>query len=189
MAIRVKSNWHSSQRNRPAVKTLEDNARALAFIAWRLALETAKNLYQERFEYRSDKQRIGVICEALAFQLQSADRLAHSRLDDADREVFINELAQRLADHMQDNMADLAGPGAYRAPFIDLLNRRGADYAQLSFEDNQPGYDFLRYFGCCVLEVMGGDQTNKWVIDQAIEIESPELTARFGKGIKQLFGW
>ena len=44
MAIRIKSTWHDSERNRPASKTTEDNAGALAFIAWRLSLESAKKL-------------------------------------------------------------------------------------------------------------------------------------------------
>ena len=189
MAIRIKSSWHDSERNLSASKTLDDNAGALAFIAWRLALETAKNLHQERFEYSSDKQRVGVICEALAFQLQCADRMSHTRLEDPEREIFINVLAWRLADSMQENMVDLAGPGGYRAPFIAFLNRRSIDYARLTFADDQPGYDFLRYFGHSVLEVMGDGQTNRWVIDQIIEIESADLVARFGKGTKQLFRW
>ena len=92
MAIRIKSSWHESDRNKPTEKTLEDNAGALAFIAWRLSLESAKKLHREGFEYRSDKERVGVISEFLAFQIQLADRLTFDRLGDEDREAFINAL-------------------------------------------------------------------------------------------------
>ena len=74
MAIRIKSKWHDSGRNETNPKTLEDHAGALSFIAWRLALENAKELHREGFRYLSDRERVGMISELLAFQIQIADR-------------------------------------------------------------------------------------------------------------------
>lgn len=187
MAIRIKSTWHDSGRNRPTAKTLEDSAQALAFIVWRLALEGAKELHREGFDYLSDRERVGVISEFVAFQVQVADRRAFEVLDDAARSTFINALGQRLADHVQDNLSDIAGPGNYRKPFIDMLNERLGEYAETSFPDGEPGFDFLRLFGSRVLEVMGDSQTNRWVMDQVMSVAAPELTERLSKSMDNLF--
>lgn len=175
MAIRIKSTWHQSKRNKPSHKTLDDHAGALAFIIWRVSLEGAKKLHGEGFNYLSDRERVGVISEFVAFLVHSADRLAYEQLDDEDRARFINGLGQRLADQVQDNLADIAGPGDYRPPFIRMLNERLSDYAKLSFRNSEPGYDFLRYFGAQVLKIMGEDQTNRWVIDQIMDVEAPDV--------------
>ncbi len=187
MAIRIKSTWHHSGRNRPAAKSLEDSAQALAFIAWRLALEGARELHREGFEYLSDKERVGVISEFVAFQIQVADRRAFDQLEDAGRRDFINALGQRLADHIQDNLVDIAGPGNYRKPFIDMLNERLGEYAGLSFGDGEPGFDFLRYFGSRVLSVMGDSQTNRWVMDQVMTVVAPKLVESLSASMDNLF--
>ena len=188
MAFRIKDTWHHSDRNRPSHKTLTDNAGALAYIAWRLSLEGAKKLHGEGFEYLSDRERVGVISEFVAFLVQCADRLAYGLLNDEDRNLFINTLGQRLGDQVQDNLVDIAGPGNYRRPFIEMLNDRLADYSTLSFDDNAPGYDFLRFFGDRVLRTMPAGQTNRWVIDQIMEIEAPNAFDKLAKAMKNLFG-
>jgi hypothetical protein len=187
MAIRIKSTWHDSGRNRPSAKSLEDSAQALAFIVWRLALEGAKELHREGFEYLSDKERVGVISEFVAFQIQVADRRAFDRLDDAGRSNFVNALARRLADHIQDNLTDMAGPGNYRKPFIDMLNECLEGYAELSFCDGEPGFDSLRYFGSRVLSVMGDSQTNRWVMDQVMTVAAPEVFEKLSASMDNLF--
>ena len=187
MAIRIKSTWHRSQRNKPSQKSLDDNASALAFITWRLSLEGAKKLHGEGFNYLTDKERVGVISEFVAFLLHSADRLAYAQLDDDDRERFINALGQQLANQIQDNLVDIAGPGNYRQPFIALLNERLAGYAEQTFRDAEPGYDFLRYFGSQVLRIMGEDQTNRWVIDQIMDLQAPEAFKQLKKSMANLF--
>ena len=186
MAIRIKDKWHESQRNRPTPKSLQDSAGALAFIGWRVALDRAQNLNREGFRYDSDIERVGVISEFVAFEIQVADRLAYEFLDDDDRELFINALGQRFADHMQDNLSDLGGPRNYRDAFIALLNERLDGYATLSFEGGEPGFDFLRYFGAKVLEVLGDDQTNRWVMDQIVAVEGPEVAEKIKKSVFNL---
>nr|VFK41537.1 MAG: hypothetical protein BECKSD772F_GA0070984_10943 [Candidatus Kentron sp. SD]VFK47451.1 MAG: hypothetical protein BECKSD772E_GA0070983_10953 [Candidatus Kentron sp. SD]VFK79054.1 MAG: hypothetical protein BECKSD772D_GA0070982_103412 [Candidatus Kentron sp. SD] len=188
LGYRVKNTWHRSDRNRPSEKTLEDNAGSIAYIIWRLSLEGAKKLHGEGFEYLSDKERIGVISEFVAFLVQIADRLAFERLRDEDRERFINTLGQKLADQIQDNLLDIAGPGNYRRPFIAMLNERLGDYATLSFGEGQPGYDFMRYFGDRVLKTMPANQTNRWVIDQIMDINAPFVSKKLKESMQNLFG-
>jgi hypothetical protein len=186
VAIRIKDNWHQSRRNRPAPKALEDSAGALAFIGWRVALDRAQNLNREGFRYDSDVERVGVICELVAFEIQVADRLAYECLNDDERAVFINALGQRFADHLQDNLSDLGGPRNYRDTFVSLLNQRLNDYATLTFEDGEPGFDFLRYLGSRVVGVLGDDQTNRWVLDQIVAVEAPEIAEKIRKSVLNL---
>lgn len=186
MAIRIKDKWHQSRRNRPTSKSLQDSAGALAFIGWRIALEKAQNLNREGFRYDSDIERVKVISEFVAFEIQVADRLAYEFLDDDDRTIFINALGQRFADHMQENLSDLDGPRNYRDAFVALLNERLGDYASLTFEHGEPGFDFLRYLGAKVLRVLGEDQTNRWVLDQIVAIEAPELAEKIRKSVFNL---
>ena len=186
MAIRIKDKWHQSHRNQPAAKSLRDSAGALAFIGWRVALDKAQGLNREGFRYDSDVERVGVISEFVAFEIQVADRLAYEFLDDRARTDFINALGQRFADHMQENLTDLDGPRNYRDTFIALLNERLSDYAQLSFENGEPGFDFLRYLGARVLGVLGEDQTNRWVLDQIVAIEAPEIAEKIRKSVFNL---
>jgi len=186
MAIRIKDKWHRSERNRSSYKSLQDSAGALAFIGWRVALDRAQNLNSEGFRFDSDIERVGVISEFVAFAIQVADRVAYEFLDDVDREIFINGLGLRLADHMQDNLSDLNGPRNYRDAFIALMNERLDDYATLTFEAGEPGFDFLRYVGAKVLGILGDDQTNRWVLDQVIAVEAPEIAEKVKKSVLNL---
>ncbi len=186
VAIRIKNKWHRSQRNRPTPKSLKDSAGALAFIGWRIALDKAQNLNREGFRFDSDIERVGVISELVAFEIQVADRLAYEFLSDDDRALFINALGQRFADHMQDNLSELDGPRNYRDPFIALLNERLDDYAKLTFSNGEPGFDSLRYLGAKVLGVLGDDQTNRWVLDQVVAVEAPEIAEKIGASVFNL---
>ncbi|MCB1866141.1 MAG: hypothetical protein KDG50_12005 [Chromatiales bacterium] len=187
MAIRIKSRWHDSQRNEAADKSLHDAAGALAFIAWRLALDKAKNLHGQDFVYRTDGQRVAVICEYLAFCVQIADRLVHRMgYDDGDRRVFIEAFARRVAEHVEDNAIDLFGPGDYRSGFIATLNERAGEYADYGYDDDGPAYSFLHLLGQKILGIMGSDQTNKWAIDQVMEIDAPAVDERLRKALTDL---
>ena len=186
MAIRIKSRWHRSERNEARSKSTADSAGALAFIVWRLALEHAKTIHREGFDYASDRERIRVISEYCAFAVQLVDRLAHRRLDDAARAVLVVALGRRLADRMQDNLLDIAGPGDYRAPFVEMLNERLDDYARFDLDDEAPGFEALRYFGDRVMRSMGISQTNRWVMDHVMEISAPELAEKISKSVDDL---
>ena len=186
MAIRIKSRWHRSERNEAQRKTFADAAGALAFIVWRLSVEHAKEIHREGFDYASDRERIRVISEYCAFAVQLVDRLAHRRIDDEARAVLVVALGRRLADLMQDNLLDVAGPGDYRAPFVEMLNERLDDYAGFEFDDEAPGFEALRYFGDRVMRSMGVSQTNRWVMDHVMEISAPSLFEKVSGSVDDL---
>ncbi len=189
---RIKDRWHNSTPEDSArevlgEKTLLDQASALAFIQWRTALNSAIDLHAEDFRYDNDQQRVGVITEYLAFQIQLVDRLSAEFLDTTEREVLVSEICAKAADQIQDNLTDIAGPGNYRPPFISLLNQRFSEYATFKFKDDRPGYEAMRFIGHCVLELLGDDQTNRWVIDQVMEIDAPAMVDQNVKSLNRLF--
>jgi hypothetical protein len=195
VAIRIKSHWS----NKKSARTLPEIAGALAFIAWRIALDKAINLHCERFIYRDDTQRLAVIAEYLAFLIQLADRLAYARFPeenaegsgnangDAPRRTLITALARKVVEHLQDNSQDLAGPGDHANAFIDLLNRRCADYADYPFGPTGPSFGFLRHLGYEVQRLMGTGQDNRWVIDQVMDQDGPAAYQSFARAFDDLF--
>ena len=186
MAIRIKSKWHHSERNEARRKTFADSAGALAFIVWRLAVEHAREIHREGFDYASDRERIRVISEYCAFAVQLVDRLVHQRLEDEARTTLVVGLGRRLADRMQDNLLDIAGPGDYRAPFVEMLNERLDAYARFDFDPAEPGFEALRYLGDRVMRAMGISQTNRWVMDHVMVISAPELFEKTARSVENL---
>lgn len=189
MAVRIKSKWTEKSRAELSEDLVKENAQALAFIYWRVALDNAKNLHGEKFIYDNDEQRIKVIAEYLAMFLQMSDRLSYTMLEDDSRRAFITTLAMRLADHMQDNATDLFGEDDYRTSFIDMLNRRAAEYSEYEYSpETGPSYSFMHCFGSKVQDVMGDEHhDNKWVIDQIMDIDGPDALEKTSKALKQLF--
>jgi hypothetical protein len=183
VALRIKSRWRDEERER----SLSDIATALAYIAWRLALEQAINLHCERFVYRDDAQRLAVIQEYLAFLIQIADRLAHARLEDEDRRALIVGVARQSIGHIQDNSQDLLGPGDWGGAFVELLDRRSEDYAQFQLADDGPSYAFLRHLGFEIQSLMGEGQENRWVIDQVMDRDGWAAYRAFAKAFRDLF--
>ncbi|HYN78460.1 MAG TPA: hypothetical protein VES73_11775 [Lamprocystis sp. (in: g-proteobacteria)] len=183
MAIRIKSHWSNDERQR----SLPEIASALAFIAWRIALDKAINLHCERFVYTDDAQRLRVIHEYLAFLVQIADRLAHRRLPDEERRVLITSLVRKVIEHVQDNSQDLLGPANHGRPFIDLLNQRSEEYADFQLDQDVPSYAFLRHLGFEIQRLMGLGQENRWVIDQVMDKDGLEAYKSFAKALRDLF--
>ena len=183
MALRIKSHWHNDKNDR----SLEDIAGAIAFIAWKIALDKAVNLHGEDFVYDNDEQRIAVIAEYLIFQIQITDRLSSGMLDDRERRTLITALAVKLAGYMQDNSAEMFGAGDFGKAFIDKLNRRSADYSELGFGDEGPSYPFLRHLGYEIQGVMGTRQENRWVIDQVMDRDGPEVASQLTRAVTDLF--
>ncbi len=185
MKTRIRSKW---QRNKGKPASLEDNATALGYIIWQLALAAAKNLHAEDFAYDSDDQRVAVIVEYLAFLVHASDRFANESMDNEARERFIGSLGSGVARHLQRNKEDIAGTGDYRTPFIALLNERTAEYAQTAFPDNCPGHECLRCLGDKILSVMGSTQVNRWVMDQVMAIDAPDAVDQLKQAMDNLFG-
>jgi hypothetical protein len=186
VALRIKSRWHDDD----AERSLDEIASALAFISWRIAKDKAINLHGQDYVYESDEQRFAVIVEYLIFQLQIVDRLAVTELDldEADRRKLVITLAKHLAGHLHDNSIDIFGPGDYVNPFITKMNQRSGEYAELSYNDDGPSYPFMRHLGYEIQQVMGESQENRWVIDQVMDKDGPDIDREIRRAIANLFG-
>lgn len=189
MVVRIKSKWTEKSKANLSEDIIKDNAQALAFIYWRVALDNAKSLHGDHYIYDDDEQRIKVIAEYLAMFLQLSDRLSYDKIDDESRQEFITHLARRLSDHMQDNATDLFGEGDYRSSFIDMLNRRSSEYAEYDYSlEKGPSYSFMQCFGSKVQDVMGDEHhDNKWIIDQIMDIDGPDAIKKAENALIQLF--
>jgi hypothetical protein len=183
VALRIKSHWW----NDDAERSLPEIAGALAFIAWRIAVEKAINLHCERFVYESDAQRMAVIREYLVFLIQIADRVASEHMDDEARRILITGLARKAIEHVQDNSQDLLGPGNYGSHFIELLNARSGEYAEFSLADDGPSYAFLRHLGFEIQNLMGRHEENRWVIDQVMDKDGWDAYKQFSRAFENLF--
>ena len=185
MALRIKSHWHDDGTER----SLDEIAGALAFISWRIAKDKAINLHGQDFVYESDRQRFAVITEYLIFQLQIIDRLAviELQLADADRRRLIVALARHLAGHLHDNSVDIFGPGDYVGPFIEKMDRRAAEYAELNYTADGPSYPFMRHLGFEIQQLMGESQENRWVIDQVMDRDGIDIDREIRRAVSNLF--
>ncbi|HHH39258.1 MAG TPA: hypothetical protein ENK50_06775 [Sedimenticola sp.] len=183
MAVRIKSHWHDEDADR----SMEEIAGAIAFNGWRIAMDKAIHLHGERFIYETDRQRLGVIAEYLIFEIQIVDRMVHEELTPEQRQELITALAMRLADHLAENSRDLLGPGDYKGPFIELLNRRAAEYAEFKFGAEGPSYPFYRHLGYEIQQIMGASQENRWVIDQVMDADAPDLYKQLKRIVRNLF--
>ena len=183
MAVRLKTRWHRSkrsERNREGSrreKTHENLCSVAAINIWKLAKEAFTRMEKEDFRFREDTQAIDVIAEFCIFMLHIMDRMIYEKVSEEDRVVFVSGVANNIADTIEGNQVDLLGPGDYRAEFINKMNERLANYAECAFDDDGPGYDFLRYLGKNIADIMAASD-DKWVLEQVMDIEAPELVQR-----------
>jgi hypothetical protein len=193
MAVRLKTRWHRSdrsERNREGsrhAKSLQDLAGAVAFNMWKLAKEGFTRMEKEGFKFAEDSQAIDVIGEFCIFMLHIVDRMVYGKIAEEERGPLINGIAMHLAKTMEGNQQDLLGPGEYLPAFVDKLNDRLANYAECGFDADGPGYDFKRYLGQKVAEVMAASD-DKWVVEQVMDIEAPELAERIWPMVRDTLG-
>ncbi len=183
MKLRIRNTF----KNRESA-TIEEKASILAYNIWQISLAGAKNLHEEDYLFESDAQRVGVIREYLVFLVHVADRMVFEKLDEAERTNFVNELAQYTAKQIQRNTEEIAGPGDYKKNYLATINDRFSEYARGSFEDGKPGYSLLRMFGENVRQIMGDDQTNKWTIDQIMDVDGPLLVGKMADSLNSIIG-
>lgn len=172
----IKTRW----RNRKSQRTIEELAGVIGANIWKIALEIYKHLERDGFRFGTDRQVTHVMMEFIAFLIQLTDRTVYGRRGDADRALLIHAVAGHVAKTMENNQLDLFGPGDYRAPLIQMLNERFEEYARFDYIERDPGYPCLRYFGDKVSEAMASSD-NKWVLEQMIEVESPEMVRAIKK--------
>jgi hypothetical protein len=165
----VKTRWRKKGE-----RSLAERAGVIGANVWKIGSEIFKHMEKEGFRFGSDRLVTDVLAELIAFLVQLVDRSVYGKLSEADRATLIGEVARHLAATMENNQLDLLGPGEYRKPFIELLNARFAEYADFTYSGGEPGAPCVLFFATRVSEVMArGD--NKWVVEQMIDIEAPEM--------------
>ena len=175
----VKTRWRKK-----GARTLAERAGVIGANVWKISLEIFKHMEKEEFRFGSDRLVTDVMAEFIAFLVQLADRAVYGRLSDADRATLIGEAARHLAATMENNQLDLLGAGEYRKPFIDLLNARFEEYAGFDYPGGEPGFPCLRFFAAKVSDAMAASD-NKWVIEQIMDIEAPEMVRLIKKLVDQ----
>jgi len=165
----VKTRWRKK-----GARTLADRASVKGTNIWKISLEIFRHMEREGFRFGSDRLVTDVLTEHIAFLVQLVDRAVYGKLSEADRATLIGEVAGHLAATMENNQLDLFGPGDYRKPFVDKLNTRFEEYAGFECPGGEPGYPSLRFFAAQVSEAMASSD-NKWVIEQMMDIEAPEM--------------
>ena len=194
MAVRLRTRWHRSkrsERNRAGSskpKTLDNLASAAAINIWKLAKDSFLHMEKEEFSFPEDSQAIDVISEFCVYLLHIIDRMIYGKLPEEERGPLINAIAGQLVETIVSNKTDLLGAGDYRGEVIERLNDRLGNYAECSFdEEDGPGYDFTRYLGQKVAEVMAtGD--NKWVVEQVMDIEAPAMAEKMRPIVRDVLG-
>ena len=175
----VKTRWRKK-----GARTRADRAGGIGANVWKIALEIFRHMEKEEFRFGSDRLVTDVLAEFIAFLVQLADRAVYGKLSEADRAALIGEAARHLAATMENNQLDLLGPGEYRKPFIDLLNARFEEYAGFDYPGGEPGFPCLRFFAAKVSDAMAASD-NKWVIEQIMDIEAPEMVRLIKKLVDQ----
>lgn len=175
----IKTRWRKK-----GPRSLADRAGVIGANVWKLALEFFKHLEKEGFRFGSDRLVTNVLTEFIAFLVQLVDRAVYGRLVEAERATLVAEVVRHLAATMENNQHDLFGPGEYRKPFIDAMNARFGEYAEFEYREGEPGYACLRFFASRVAEAMAGSD-NRWVVEQMIDIEAPEMVRLVNKLVEQ----
>lgn len=181
--MRIKSRWNSKDKEH----SVEESAGVMAGIAWRIAANTLLNLENEGFQTQTQLQRVEVIEEFVAFLLHVLDRLIYERMEQDSRTLFISSAARSAAGIVNDNRRDIQGSGDYSAAFVGLLNTRMQAYAEMSFNDGEPGFNMRCYLGDRMAEKMG-PKYNRWIQDQILQIEAPDALVGLKRALNNVLG-
>ena len=168
--VRAKTVWFRKQAPRSA----KELASVLASTLWRLAEKLVDNLSRSDYDIVTPARGYKIIAEVLALGLHLCDRWAYGRLDDARRGELVQAIGAHLADTMESNVRGT------RTNFIDMLNRRGADYASFDIPSSGAGFPVLRYLGAQIREAME-EHDQHWVMDQVMDVEMPEVLGTLKK--------
>lgn len=184
MAIRIRTTFHDKRARTPAVL-----AGAVAVPAWKLAIESIGRMRRADYDIDIGRPYFEFVSEYLVFLATAADRIAHRELAPVARVEFTTALVKTLARFAEENNGMLLGaaaPGECERDFLERFNRRGADYAAFEYGDDGPDFGFRRYFAACLQEVLP-EKDRLWVIDQAMDIESPAAIKALEKTLAGLF--
>lgn len=189
-AIRVKSHWFKAGGQTP-----EQQAGAVAFIAWRVAQQMLKRMRAAGFDIDPGPAYFGFMREVLVFLLAVADRMAFERLASEDRARFLTALVHHVAGHLQDNEGDLLGrPDGpdWAERFVLQFEALQGHYAEFDAEPGtapeagfRPGFAFYRYLGHR-LEPGLPEKDRRWVLDQVMAIEAPDAVELIASAMRNL---
>ncbi len=177
--MRVKSKWHKNK-----TKTIEDIGGAMAFICWRITKNHLEDLINEGFVIEKE-QVYDVIREYLCFLIQCIDRLVFKTLSTDKRQELISKVTKQCGFYYQENKAEGMGEGNHWKAFITTYNQRVIDYSNYDFNNNEPDYHLLRYFGEKIKHAMT-DADEKWIVQQMIEIQTPKAFAKIKQSVADL---
>lgn len=206
MAVRIKRHWFQDGRERSP----EEQATVIAVAVWKSATHGLQGLRKAKFSVDVGDPFIRVLAEFVVFLVTVADRVAYLHVPPADvtdagdqadpldwRQAFTVALARRLATIYQENLDQLIGPLAASAEsparnhadvFIELLNRRMAEYAEFDYDENGPEFALLRYFGNCVSAALPDSAEQRWVLDQIMASQAPEAIETVDRGMRGVLG-
>jgi len=176
----VKTRWRKKGE-----RTIAERAGVIGANVWKVSTEIFKHMEKEGFRFGSDRLVTDVLAEFIAFLVQLTDRAVYGKLSEDDRAALIGEAVRHLAATMENNQRDLLGPGEYRKPFIELLNTRFGEYASFAYAGAEPDYPCLRFFAAKVADAMASGD-NKWVVEQMMDIEAPEMVRLVRKLVEQV---
>jgi len=190
-AIRVKSHWFKPG----APKTPEQQAGAVAFIAWRVAQQMLKRMRAAGFDIDPGAPYFGFMREVLVFLLAVADRIAHAQLEPDARARFTPALVLRVAELLDENESDLLGrpEGASWADrFVEQFNALQGHYAEFGADPTAreadgftPDFAFYRYLGHRI-EPDLPPKDRRWVLDQVMAIEAPDAVGIVQSAMRDL---
>ncbi len=184
MAIRIRNKFHDKRERTPA-----ELAGAVAVPSWKLAIESIGRMRRAEYDIDIGRPYYEFVSEFLVYLAVAADRIAHRELEPEARVEFTTALVKTMARFVEENRGMLLGaaePGECERDFVARFNRRSADYAEFSYGDDGPDFGFRRYFASCLQEVLP-EKDRLWVIDQAMDIESPEALKALEKTLAGLF--
>lgn len=172
--MRIKSQWFQSA----TPKTPQQTASAMAFITWRVAQNTLKQMRSASFDIEVGPQYFAFTREVLVFLTQVLDRMASEQMDAATRAEFMTALVQRVAEVLQENEDGLmgvppAGQTSHYDQFIDLFNELADHYADFGYDTKGPDFAFMRYLGHRIESLMP-QKDQRWVVDQIMASEVPD---------------
>ena len=183
MALRVKTVWFKNAGGRSSAEI----ASVLASTIWRLSDNTVSNLSKWDCDIVTPERGMRILGEMAAFLLHMSDRMAYGRMPEDERARLIQAAGRRLAELVRDNVREMFGDDGFdtKANFIDLLNRRAAEYSAFECAPDKPSYPLLRYLGLAVRELML-DSDRPWVADQIMDIQAPEALGTLKKTVDGL---
>ncbi len=185
MAVRIRSRFHAGGRPR----SMAELASVVATLTWKLAIDGIKRMRQSDYDIDIGKPYFDFVCEYMVYLALAADRIAFRKLTAEQRVEFTSALAGRLAGVVEENndmLLGAAAPGECQRHFVDVFNRRSGEYAEFDYGEAGPDFGFRRYFAACLQEVLP-EKDRLWVIDQAMDVESPEALKAMEKTLAGLF--